>query len=124
MLSSSNEVKMRNIDLEMPVHYENITDWASDLLDHMAQAPVYLTRTKTKNLCREMFGSAVLRNLPRGKGRRIFSVPNSNDLLVLDYAQPAPRFEPSWVKARVHRGAFRTTLRPGLRLELLVASWF
>jgi hypothetical protein len=32
-------------------------------------------------------------------------------------------FEPRWVKGRIHRGALRTVLRPGLRLELLLTTW-
>jgi hypothetical protein len=103
--------------------YMTLKDWVDEVLDLMSERPVEITRAKAKYFCRVILGRAALRDLPRGKGRRIFRI-NGSDALVLDYAKPSRRFKPSWVKGRVRRGAFRTTLRPALRLELLVTGWF
>jgi hypothetical protein len=99
-------------------------NWVEDLLEEMAKRPVKLTRTEAKDLCRAIFGAAGPRDVPPGKGRRIFRLPNGDDLLVLDYAKRAPRFEPSWVKCRVRCGAWRMPLRPMLRRHRFISACF
>jgi len=94
-----------------------ITDWlwADQLLEDMAERPAHMTRTQAKRLCRAVFGSTSLRDLPTGRGRVIRRLPNGNDALVLDYAERSRRFEPCWVVGRVHCGAVRVVL-PSERL--------
>jgi hypothetical protein len=101
--------------------FNTLPNWVQNLLDEMAQRPVKITRTETKDLCRAIFGAVGLRDVPPGKGRRVLRLPNSDDLLVLDYAKRAPRFEPSWVKCCVRCGAWRMPLRPMVRLDHLVS---
>jgi hypothetical protein len=105
------------------VEIEPLPWWVHDVLHEMNEGPVEITRTHAKDLCREIFGPPALRDLPPGKGRKIFRLPNSYDALILDYDKRAPLFEPSWVTGRVHRDALRTVLRPGLRLELFLSDW-
>ena len=93
------------------------------LLEEIAKRPVTITRTEAKDFCRVILGSASLRDLPSGKGRRVFRLPNSDDALILDYHKRAALFEPSWVKCRVYSGAWQPVLRPTLPLELLVSRW-
>src|SRR5690349_2904419 len=108
----------------MRVEFKTLSPWARKLLDEADEMAVKITRTQAKTFCRAILGPVNLRDLPSGKGRRVFRLPNSNDALILDYAKRAPRFKPSWVRAQVRRGALRIVLRPALRLELLVTGWF
>jgi hypothetical protein len=117
-------VKLENSDFpKILVEFKPGPGWARDLLDEMGERPVHITRTRAKELCRAMFGPAELRHLPPGRGRRILSLPNGNDALILDYAARAPLFQPRWVTGRLRRGAVRTVLRPGLRLQLFLSAW-
>jgi hypothetical protein len=84
--------------------------WAEDLLDEMAERRVEITRTQTKKLWRAVFGASGLRDLPTGRGRVAHPLPNSDDVLVLDFAARSRPFEPCWVRGRVHRGAVRIVL--------------
>ena len=111
-MADTNLIFMRGKSRTLP-------NWVQDLLEEIAARPVTITRTEAKELCRLILGSASLRNLPSGKGRRVFRLPNSDDALILDYHKRAALFEPSWVKCRVRRGA----LRPTLRLDRRVAGY-
>lgn len=98
---------------------------AKRLLQIMAQEPVKMKRYEAQNLRRAIFGPVGLRNVPRGQGRQVFRLPDSDDVLVLDYAKPSTRFgQPSWVTGRVERRALRIVLRPRLRLDRLIRPWF
>jgi hypothetical protein len=96
----------------MQVELKILREWACDLLDEMAQGPVEIKRRQAQYLRREIFGAAGSRKVPKRRGRMVFRLPNSDDVLVLDYAEPAPRFQPSWVSGRVYRGAVRVVLPP------------
>jgi hypothetical protein len=118
---------MQERDQDLPTRTKKgsqMTDWiwAEDLLDEMAERPVEITRTETKELLRVVFGAVGLRDLPTGRGRVIHRLPNGDDVLVLDYAERARRFEPCWVTGRVHRGAVQIVLpSEGLGSRLLRA---
>jgi hypothetical protein len=93
-----------------------------DLFLDMHRKSVKITRTQAKTICR-MCAQSDAHTSPKKAGR-IIPIPNGNDVLILDYAKRAPRFKPSCVTGRVHSDTLRTVLRPGLRLELLISSWF
>jgi hypothetical protein len=95
----------------------------SDLLEAMARKPVEITRSETRGFLRMIFGPAVLCYEPQGKGQRVFRLPNTNDALVLDYAERTARFKPSWVTARVYCGAVRVMFQPRERLDPFVGGW-
>lgn len=98
---------------------------AKRLLQIMAQEPVKMKRYEAQNLRRAIFGPGGLRDVPQTRARQVFRLPNSDDVLILDYAKPSRRFgEPSWVTGRVERSALRIVLRPRLRLDRLVSPWF
>jgi hypothetical protein len=115
---------MRNANVTpTQVEFKTHPFWLGDLVSEMKERQVKLTRTQAKELCRATFGPGGLRDWPRGRGQLVFRLPNTNDGLILDFGKRAPRFQPSWVTGRVHRGALRTVLRIGLRLELLLTAW-
>jgi hypothetical protein len=102
-------------------------DWVRDLLDKMADQPVQITRTEAKELWRAMFGAAGLRDLPKDRGQVIRRLPNSDDMLVLNFTERSQPFQPCWVEGRVHRGAVRIVLPsegPGTRLLRAVQRAF